>query len=58
VFSFAILVLTNCVKIQLFVLVMKKVDLTPYVEKHEFCFDVVLHENVTNDEVRQLLNKY
>ncbi|KAK1380245.1 hypothetical protein POM88_026989 [Heracleum sosnowskyi] len=28
-----------------------KVDLTAYVEKHEFCFDAVLNEEVTNDEV-------
>ncbi|XP_004508209.1 kinesin-like protein KIN-13A [Cicer arietinum] len=28
-----------------------KVDLTAYVEKHEFCFDAVLDENVTNDDV-------
>ncbi|KAL3626519.1 Kinesin-like protein KIN-13A [Castilleja foliolosa] len=28
-----------------------KVDLTAYVEKHEFCFDAVLDEEVTNDEV-------
>ncbi|TYH50458.1 hypothetical protein ES332_D10G207300v1 [Gossypium tomentosum] len=28
-----------------------KVDLTAYVEKHEFCFDAVLDENVNNDEV-------
>ncbi|KAF9677988.1 hypothetical protein SADUNF_Sadunf08G0165200 [Salix dunnii] len=28
-----------------------KVDLTAYVEKHEFCFDAVLDECVTNDEV-------
>ena len=28
-----------------------KVDLTAYVEKHDFCFDTVLDENVTNDEV-------
>lgn len=28
-----------------------KVDLTAYVEKHEFCFDAVLDEQVTNDEV-------
>ncbi|KAK6138940.1 hypothetical protein DH2020_027321 [Rehmannia glutinosa] len=27
-----------------------KVDLTAYVEKHEFCFDAVLDEHVTNDE--------
>ncbi|CAJ2653921.1 unnamed protein product [Trifolium pratense] len=27
-----------------------KVDLTAYVEKHEFCFDAVIDENVTNDE--------
>jgi len=27
------------------------VDLIAYVEKHEFCFDVVLNENITNDEV-------
>ncbi|XP_070040728.1 kinesin-like protein KIN-13A [Nicotiana tomentosiformis] len=28
-----------------------KMDLTAYVEKHEFCFDFVLDEHVTNDEV-------
>ncbi|KAD6453720.1 hypothetical protein E3N88_08426 [Mikania micrantha] len=28
-----------------------KVDLTAYVEKHEFCFDAVLDQRVTNDEV-------
>lgn len=28
-----------------------QVDLTAYVEKHEFCFDAVLDEHVTNDEV-------
>ncbi|KAL2922899.1 Kinesin-like protein KIN-13A [Bienertia sinuspersici] len=28
-----------------------KVDLTAYVEKHEFCFDAVLGEDVSNDEV-------
>ncbi|GLT99121.1 hypothetical protein SLE2022_165850 [Rubroshorea leprosula] len=28
-----------------------KVDLTAYVEKHEFCFDAVVDEHVTNDEV-------
>lgn len=28
-----------------------KVDLTAYVEKHEFCFDAVLDEYVSNDEV-------
>ncbi|CAI8600500.1 unnamed protein product [Vicia faba] len=27
------------------------VDLTAYMEKHEFCFDAVLDEHVTNDEV-------
>jgi hypothetical protein len=27
------------------------VDLTAYVEKHEFCFDAVLDEHVSNDEV-------
>ena len=26
-------------------------DLTAYVEKHEFCFDAVLDQHVTNDEV-------
>lgn len=36
---------------------VEKVDLTAYVEKHEFCFDAVLDENVTNDEVRLLLVK-
>lgn len=29
-------------------------DLTAYVEKHEFCFDAVLDEQVTNDEVAEL----
>ncbi|XP_058083637.1 kinesin-like protein KIN-13A [Magnolia sinica] len=28
-----------------------KVDLTAYVEKHEFCFDAVLDEHVSNEEV-------
>lgn len=28
-----------------------QVDLTQYVEKHEFVFDAVLNEEVTNDEV-------
>ncbi|XP_078439706.1 P-loop containing nucleoside triphosphate hydrolases superfamily protein isoform X2 [Wolffia australiana] len=28
-----------------------KVDLTAYVENHEFCFDAVLDEQVSNDEV-------
>ncbi|KAK4856029.1 hypothetical protein QYF36_013397 [Acer negundo] len=28
-----------------------KVDLTAYVEKHEFCFDAVLDQAVSNDEV-------
>ncbi|XP_039057773.1 kinesin-like protein KIN-13A [Hibiscus syriacus] len=28
-----------------------KVDLTAYVEKHDFCFDAVLDEHATNDEV-------
>ncbi|KAG1338683.1 kinesin-like protein KIN-13A [Cocos nucifera] len=28
-----------------------KVDLTAYVEKHDFCFDAVLDEHVSNDEV-------
>lgn len=36
-------------------ILMRKVDLTAYVEKHEFCFDAVLDEDVTNDEVMQLL---
>lgn len=31
-----------------------KVDLTAYVEKHDFCFDSVLDEYVTNDEVSHL----
>lgn len=34
-----------------FLILMFKVDLTAYVEKHEFCFDAVLNEHVTNDEV-------
>ncbi|RWR76516.1 kinesin-like protein KIN-13A [Cinnamomum micranthum f. kanehirae] len=28
-----------------------KVDLTAYVEKHEFCFDAVVDEHVNNDEI-------
>lgn len=28
-----------------------QVDLTEYVEKHEFVFDAVLNEDVSNDEV-------
>jgi kinesin family protein 2/24 len=32
------------------------VDLTAYVEKHEFCFDAVLDERVTNDEVMSFLS--
>lgn len=28
-----------------------QVDLTAYVEKHEFVFDAVLDEEVSNDEV-------
>lgn len=31
-----------------------QVDLTAYVEKHEFVFDAVLDEDVTNDEVSVL----
>lgn len=30
---------------------MLQVDLTEYVEKHEFVFDAVLNEEVSNDEV-------
>lgn len=30
-------------------------DLTAYVEKHEFCFDAVLDERVTNDEVKSFV---
>ena len=37
-----------------FFLLLLKVDLTAYVEKHEFCFDAVLNEHVTNDEVMVL----
>lgn len=33
-----------------------QVDLTAYVEKHEFCFDAVLDEYVTNDEVCHCCN--
>ena len=32
-----------------------QVDLTAFVEKHDFVFDAVLNEHVTNDEVRLLL---
>ena len=38
-----------------FFLLLLKVDLTAYVEKHEFCFDAVLNEHVTNDEVMVLI---
>lgn len=31
-----------------------QVDLTEYVEKHEFLFDAVLNENVSNGEVSLL----
>jgi kinesin family member 2/24 len=31
------------------------VDLTAYTEKHEFCFDAVLDERVSNDEVFMFL---
>lgn len=30
---------------------MLQVDLTEYLEKHEFVFDAVLNEEVSNDEV-------
>ena len=32
-------------------LTILQVDLTEYVEKHEFVFDAVLKEEVSNDEV-------
>lgn len=32
--------------------IYSQVDLTEYVEKHEFVFDAVLDEDVSNDEVR------
>jgi hypothetical protein len=38
-----------------FLILLLKVDLTAYVEKHEFCFDAVLNEHVTNDEVTVLI---
>lgn len=28
-----------------------QVDMTAYVEKHELCFDAILDEDVSNDEV-------
>lgn len=37
--------------------IILKVDLTAYIEKHEFCFDAVLDENVANDEVILLQHK-
>ena len=33
------------------VLSLAQVDLTAYVEMHEFAFDAVLDEDVSNDEV-------
>lgn len=40
-----------------------QVDLTEYMEKHEFVFDAVLNEEVSNDEVsivhcRSIANRY
>lgn len=35
-----------------------QVDLTEYVEKHEFTFDAVLDQNVSNDKVSRKQNKY
>ncbi|KAG6428128.1 hypothetical protein SASPL_112377 [Salvia splendens] len=35
----------------LLVVLVLLVDLTAYIEKHEFCFDAVLDEQVSNDEV-------
>lgn len=35
---------------------MCQVDLTAYVEKHEFCFDAILDEHVNNDEVKFLFH--
>lgn len=34
------------------VMMFEQVDLTEYVEKHNFVFDAVLNEEVSNDEVR------
>ena len=34
---------------------IQQVDLTEYVERHEFVFDAVLNEEVSNDEVRKIL---
>lgn len=33
------------------IILLVQVDLTAYVERHEFCFDAVLDEDVSNDEV-------
>lgn len=35
-------------------LTVMQVDLTEYMEKHEFVFDAVLNEEVSNDEVSTL----
>lgn len=35
-----------------------QVDLTEYVEKHEFVFDAVLNEEVSNDEVSVSFSYY
>lgn len=32
-----------------------QVDLTAYVERHEFVFDAVLNQHVSNDEVRYFI---
>ena len=37
--------------IERIIILLVQVDLTAYVENHEFCFDAVLDEDVSNDEV-------
>ena len=45
----------QCFYVSEFVLDVLQVDLTEYMEKHEFVFDAVLNEEVSNDEVCILL---
>lgn len=42
---------SSCVTLETNIWLFSKVDLTAYVERHEFCFDAVLDQQVTNDEV-------
>lgn len=51
IISFSLLYYSKCFHLSILNLNGLQVDLTQYVEKHEFVFDAVLDEEVTNDEV-------